>query len=481
MMRINALHRCIWHLSTACLLLVAAGCPQTPQPAPEPKASERARPLVLLVADDPELGKAIAREWQGRTEQELTVREVSFAEIAAASRLPADVVIFPTGWLGQLAERDLIVPLDPATLEQPEFEQRDIFEHVRLREMRWAGKTLATPLGSPQFLLCYRADLFAKLDLKPPTTWTEYQQIAERLADRANLGAFAPEEGKPWQGAIEPLAEGWAGQWLLARAAAYALHREQVSPLFRFDSLQPLIAEPSYVRALEELVAAAKVGRQREKRSTGQEAFAALCRGECAMAIGWPTGQADLAESAATNVAFAPLPGAREAFRTATKSWETRGEEESPSIPFLGVSGRMAAVTSSSADARRATGFVIWLAGREVSAQLAPHSSAITLFRNSQVAASGRWTPALSADGSRQYAETLAGVLAAPRALPPMNVPGRQEYLTALDEAVYQALAGQPAKVALSTAARQWQATTEKLGAEKQRRAIHRSLGLEKL
>lgn len=479
MMRINALHHLIWRLSAAAVLLVAAGCPKPPQAVQQPKTSER--PLVLLVADDPELGKAIAREWQGRTEQELTVRDVSLSEIAAASRLPADVVIFPAGWLGQLAERDLIVPLDPAALDQPEFEQRDIFEHVRLREMRWGGKTLATALGSPQFLLCYRADVFEKLDLKPPTTWTEYQQLAERLADRANLGTLAPAEGKPWQGAIEPLADGWAGQWLLARAAAYALHREQVSPLFRFDSLQPLIAEPSYVRALEELVAAAPAAGSSANRSTGQEAFAALCRGECAMAIGWPSGQADPALTVAPNIAFAPLPGAREAYRMATKTWETRGEDESISIPLLGISGRLAAVTSSSADARRATGFVIWLAGRDVSAQLAPHSAATTLFRNSQVAASGRWTPALSAEASRQYAETLAGVLTAPRVFPPLNLPGRPEYLAALDAAVHQALAGQPAKLALANAAQRWQETTDKLGLEKQRRANQRSLGLEKL
>src|SRR5262245_42813423 len=87
--------RCALRFATAALLMMFGGCP-TANNSPVPKpVSPPKQPLVLLVADDPDLGKAIAREWLGRTEEPLTVRDVSLKELNAANRLPADAVILP--------------------------------------------------------------------------------------------------------------------------------------------------------------------------------------------------------------------------------------------------------------------------------------------------------------------------------------------------------------------------------------------------
>jgi ABC-type glycerol-3-phosphate transport system substrate-binding protein len=428
--------------------------------------------LVVLVADDPPLADAIAREWRGRTEQELTVKPVTLQELHSASRLPGDAVIFPSGSVGSLAERGLIAPLENDALEDAEFNYRDIFAQLRLSELRWAGRTFAAPLGSPQLLLCYRADVFQKLDLSPPTDWPSYQQALKRLEE------LEPEQAalKP---AIEPLADGWAGQLLLARAAGYAMHRDQVSPLFKLGTTEPLIDQAPYVRALEELVEAAKTAEFSDLRATPAEAFTTLCEGRCAMALAWPA--AGVATGAVRDqhaeIAFAALPISRQAYRFATGSWDTRDRGDSSPIPLLCVAGRAAAVSTSSQDARRASGFVVWLASRDVSERVAAQSSAVTLFRQSQVAKSSRWTPQLNSDESRQYAETLAATLTASKAFPGLNIPGRGEYLTALDQAVYEALSGKPATAALHSAAERWREITAKLGAEAQRQAIGRSLG----
>jgi ABC-type glycerol-3-phosphate transport system substrate-binding protein len=460
--------------------LLLGGCPNATAPAPA-KNGAMAKPqaLVLLVVDDPTLGKAIAREWRGRTEEELTVRDVTMAEIAGASRLPGDAVIFPSGLIGQLAERGLISPLEPAILEDSEFNHRDIFDQIRLREMRWGGKTFATPLGSPQLLLVYRPDVFEKLAMTPPADWTEYQQAVERLAAQEAVGVLAPPADQPWRATIEPMADGWRGQLLLARAAAYAMHRDQVSPLFRFDSMTPLIDQPPYVRALEELVSAAKAGGFAEQRLAPAEVFAELSAGHGAMGIAWATAGLGDGSSADTQakVQFALLPGVKEAYRFATKAWEKRSDEDGDHVPLLSVAGRMAAVSSSSADQRGAEGVVVWLAGREVSQQLGPYSRATTLFRNSQTASSGRWTGGLSPEASRQYADVVAQTLSLPRAFPGLTLPGRADYLAALDEAVAEAISGKPAAEALTEAAKKWRAITDKLGMESQRKANRRSLG----
>jgi ABC-type glycerol-3-phosphate transport system substrate-binding protein len=390
-------------------------------------------------------------------------------------------VIFPSGLIGQFAQPGLLSPLEPAALDAAEFDQRDIFDQIRLREMKWGSRSFAVPLGSPQLLLAYRADIFEKLGLSPPADWAEYQALVERLSDRSSFADLA--EAESWHATIEPLADGFAGQLLLARAAAYALHREQVSPLFRFGTLEALIDLPPYVKALEELAAAAKTGGYGGQALSPQQAVAELQAGHCAMAVGWPAPDpaASAKQDAAggTKIAFAVLPGSARAYRFATKSWEDRVGDDSPHVPLLSVSGRMAGVSASAADPRRAQGFAIWLAGREVSEQIAPHSTETTLFRTSQIASARRWTGALPAAASRQYADTLAQTLTLPRAFPNVTLPGRADYLAALDRAVQQAVAGkQSPREALKEAAAAWNTITAGLGAETQQQANSRSLGL---
>lgn len=464
----------LW-LSAGLTLGTTVGCPRTSQrPATTQQAKTPPKPLVVLVADDPPLAEAIAREWRGRTEEELTVTQVKIDDLKKANRLPGDAVIFPNGELGQLAERGLLLPLENEALEDAEFNYRDIFDQVRLREMRWGGRTVAAPLGSPQLLLCYRADLFQEYNLAIPGDWKGYQQLVEQLVHLKSAVAMT---------AVEPLAEGWAGQMLLARAAGYVMHRDQVSPLFRLGTAEPLIGEAPFVRALEELVDATKLmGSKDAERMTPAAAFEALLSGKCGAAIAWPAaGMTEDAvrqpEANGRKLAFAPLPTSRQAYRFATSSWESREVEDTAPIPLLSISGRMAAVTTSTQDARRASGLVIWLAGRGVSERVSSQSSATTVFRQSHVTQSSRWTPQLTADESRKYAETLSETLGSTRAMPGLTIPGRTDYLAALDQAVYGALEGKPAAETLAAAAKRWQEITEKLSSESQRKAIAHSLG----
>ena len=174
----------------AVALLTATGCPdKTATPAANGRTPAKgSQPLVLLVVDDPHLGEAVAREWRGRTEQELTVHNATAARNRLRQAAAGRCVIFPSGLIGQLAERGLIVPLTTQSLDNADFNYRDIFDQLRLREMKWGDKTLAASLGSPQLLLAYRADILEKLQLSPPATWAEYQKAVAKLSDRAALG-----------------------------------------------------------------------------------------------------------------------------------------------------------------------------------------------------------------------------------------------------------------------------------------------------
>ncbi len=464
-------------------MVCAAGCPtNTPATNAPGTGGTSSSPFKLLVVDDAPLGQAIAREWHALSEQELDIQNVTRAELSQASRLPADIVVFPAGEIGTLVERELVRPLDEKTLEEQGFDRRDIFDQVRLREIVWGNKLVAAPLGSPRLLAVYRPDVFAQFSLTPPQTWKDYQAAAERLA----------AEGAPDHVAIEPLAEGWAGQMLVARAAAYVAHRDQVSSLFDYQTLDPLIATAPYVRALEEIVAANK-GRATDKLSTPADAWAAIRGGQAALAITWAHAAATpAARSAAANpggpapsgavsLAFAQLPGSSEVYTFSQKKWNTRESGEEIHVPLLAVSGRLAAVTTTTADATDAQKLLVWLSGSETSAIVAPASQATTLFRQSQIPAAGRFAGGLDARTAKAYADALVQASRLQRFVS-LRLPGRAEYLAALDKAVHEALLGEKSPAdALAAAAVTWREITGKLGIPAQQRALRRDLGLESL
>src|SRR5262249_53935861 len=151
------------------------------------------------------LSEAIARYWRATTERGLVARTATSQEGAAAGRLPADVGVFSTRLRGALAEKGLIFAVDGGGVGDTEFNGRDVFDQIRLLEMKWGKKTVATSLGSPQLLLAYRADLFEKLGIAAPADWKDYEQLTKRLADRTVLDNLVPEPDAAWHAALEPL------------------------------------------------------------------------------------------------------------------------------------------------------------------------------------------------------------------------------------------------------------------------------------
>lgn len=468
-------------LGVGLALLAAPGCggrPGTADPAKEKEAGKPSQPLTVVVVDDAELGKAIEAEWRSRTEGEVKIRQATTAEVTGTAPLPGDVIVFPTGLLGELVEGEQLLPLPAEVTQDEALNLRDIYPHIRLHEITWGGKTYALPLGSPQLVLAYRADIFEKLGITPPATWDEYQQVVTRLGKREELGELAPSADQPWRATLEPLGEGFAGQLLLARAAAYAAHKEQLSPLFDLDKLRPLVDQPPYVRALDELAAAA-AGQPAE--GTPQSAWREMLAGHCGMALCWPV--PDLRASAEGNkirIGFAELPGSPAVYSQSESKWQQRGSDEDPRVPLLGMAGRLAGVAATAENEVGAQALVAWLAGPEVGGHLATRSESTTVFRASQESLAGKFVlPADAAIGG-QYALAVHAGQFRPQWSPGVRLPGREEYLVALDKAVQSKLKGETESApALAAAAKKWEEVTARRGVKEQKRALENSLGLQ--
>jgi len=508
------------------LALFLAGCPSN-QSKSNSKRNEqplKGLKLRLLVVDDAALADAAGRlrgEWNTQTGSELEVAQAASKDLEAAKSLSADAVIAPSYLLGSLAEEDLL-----ASVPQTFLENRDwisLFDLLKLREATWGRqaetKTKGVPFGSPVLVCYYRPDLLQTLGRRPPQTWREYQELVKLLSSQKPAG-----DG-PWNSTLEPLAPGWAGLVLLSRAAPYAKHRESFSTLFNIDTMEPLLTTPAMQQALEELVAAAKAGTIDPLAMDPAAVRAAFWKGQCGMALTWPTAandgetqradaekpsvaaKSETSPTSETNTAetkpaetkaaaetasaapavsvtpipigFAELPGTERVYNLSSREWNTRADDEDTHVPLLNLAGRLGMVNNKSANTEAAFQLRPWLADNRTSLQVSAASPFTTVFRRSQADAIGDWVekavPQAAAD---QYLAATSTTLCREQWLAALPLPGRADYLAALDEAVHAAVRGQKSPAdALLQANDAWKKITEKLGMERQRSAYRHSLG----
>ena len=193
------------------------------------------------------------------------------------------------------------------------------------------------------------------------------------------------------------------------------------------------------------------------------------------MAISWPTGSTPpqspvpLSSKGAGGVAiagFAELPGATEVYSLSSNAWEPRGDDAGQHVPLLGIAGRMGVVRAESPHADAAFELLLWLADPQWGSQVFAGSPATTLYCRSQVGSPKAWVESsVSATAARQYAEQTAETLSRRQFLASLRVPGRADYLAALDEAVQAAVLGkQKPAAALKGAAEKWREISRRFG-----------------
>jgi hypothetical protein len=324
--------------------------------------------LRVLVVNEPELVEEITRlrgEWAEQATGELTAAASSWNEVAAAKSLDADVVIFPSRYLGELCTRGWLRPVRPNALESDDLHADDFFPIVRQHLIKWGGEEVALPLGIQSITGGDKVEAHPALSL-------------------------------------------------LALAAPRAVTHERLGVLFDAKTMKPRITEPAFVAALAEMTAA----------------------------IHQPVGTS------------------------------TKVSPSSDAVPVLGYADRLVAVTASSRNAASAFKLLAWLAQADVSAQLARAGDGVLPVRRS-TAASARWYDAnTTAEQRRQLAETLEQTLGGERFLMIPRIPGVNEYLGALDEAVNASIRGglEP-KDALEKAAQRWEEITNTRGRDRQREA----------
>ena len=481
----------------AVLALALVGCGEKARAADRPAEPPfKGKKLVVGVIGANELIPALRSqqgEWSASSGAEVEFREAKAAEVDGL-----DVLVFPGEELGGFIDRSAIVSLPeskflpPAPTEKPgesasseapdAFNFRDIAPAYRDQVAKYGKEIQALPLGGSCLVLAYRRDAFenatnqaeakaAGITLEPPKTWEELDALAKFFHNRDWERTGKPKAGIALAWGADT--EGIANTIVLSRAAALGQHRDQYSFLFS-DRMEPRIATPPFVEALDTIVALAKFGPPEAKKFDAAAAREAFRTGAVPLLI-------DRAEmltkwSEGKPVGTSPLPGSLRIYNPDRKNWETVSRPFVPAyLPHGG--GWLVGVASKSANRDAAIDFIQYYAGPDITNRLRSEAAFPMLAtRNAQLGQGFTNPRAASGVDARPWADAVSRSINAVRVVVGLRIPEADGYLADLTTGRLAAFNGQPAAEALKKVEDAWTARTKTLGTERQTWHYRRSL-----
>lgn len=472
-------------LATALLLLTGCAPSSNPTARPQVKADEGPpASLEILVVGDSQLAAQVARGWEAEGRGAARVRELTAAawQEDYAVDPQVDLVVFPAELQSEALARGLFLEVPSEVWNGPDLNKAELLSHFRTDLTRFGNKIYTAPLGAPQLVLVYRADVLAALGVAPPRTWTELDELVGKLSAASELKAAA-DASLP-RAVAQPLAGDWAANVLLARVAAAVSGHGRLSTVVNVETLKPLVdSEPflaalSAMRAWEELRTAAG---PTEPYADPAAVYQALVGGEVAFGITWPSAQfAAKATAASRELRVARLPAAAEWFDASSGSWQPHGENDQPAVEYLGFGGLVVGVSRNSLHAPEAFNFLAWLGSKRTSLQLSTQSPRTGPFRSSQLANPVRWVgESLVPEAAEQYAAALRRTHEERLVMTFPKLPGQRAYVQALATAARQAATGKlTAAEAAAEAVAEFNRLTESLGGpQRQSRLLREAEG----
>ena len=435
-------------------LLVAlcsgVGCTPPVKPAAETPAKVAAAPATLevLVVSDPQLAGQVARSWQAEGGGAAKVSELSLedwvkSDFAVESKV--DVVVFPAELQSEVLAKEPFLELPTNLWNGTEINKAELLSHFRTDLTKYRNKNFVVPLGAPQLLLVYRADVLAALQVEPPTTWSELDSLVARLGEveelKSDAGGVLP------RAVGQPAGGNWAAHVALARVAGAISGHGRLSTVVNVETFKPLVDSPPFVEAFGAMAQWEKTrakGGVEKPYADPEAVFRGLAQGDLALGITWPSIHfAGDAGKSFEQLRIARLPAVAKWFDGGSGEWRAHGEEDQRAVDYLGFSGLSAGVSRNSLHASESLNFLAWLCSKRISLQLSTQSELTGPFRSSQLANPVRWVgESLQPETVDQYAEAIRQTHADRLIMTFPKMPGQRQYLAALASAASKAAEG---------------------------------------
>ncbi len=467
------------------LIAVSFGC----QPAEDDdtpaqtqnQVNEKTQTVRLLSLDDSQqLAARVAQVWKAQStgDVEITYAESTTLFADESGTIPeCDVVLYPNVLLGELLARQAVQPLDVNILSELGADRRAMLRHDRTTVVQSGKAIYGASLGTPMLMLLYRRDVLEQLKLEVPQSWRQYREAKDALK---SAGELKSPDGKPLPtGVCEPNAETWLAEYFFARAAGSLVRQGRLSSYFDVESMKSLINTPPFVDALEQIVAEHSL--QNRDEMTPSDCYEAIVKGEAAFAITWPSSQPTIESVAEVfPIGVAALPGAARVYDYREQIWKLSPTGEVHSTPLVPIAGRIASITSNTRRLKTAQRFVAWLMTAEANREFSTEFPDTLFAQSAQLSSPFAWVnEQLPREAAQQMADVIRSNHEHSFTMYNLRIPGRAEYLRILSEAIRSALNGRATpQSALDSAAEQWDALTDKLDRDRQRKFFQDSIRL---
>jgi multiple sugar transport system substrate-binding protein len=402
-----------------------------------------------------------------------------------------DMILFPVGYIGDFAGGGYLTPLDDYIESDKDIMWDDIMPAYRDRIANWAGETVAVPVDGDLHTTVVRTELMENAEyskdfkakygyaIKLPDTWDEYYDMCEF----AN-GWDWDGDGQIEYGAGEAQNKGGQSYWIfLSRALSYACIPGQAGTVFDPDTMEPLINNPGFVKALEDwkkLIDVSIPGSTNMDVTGTRELYLS---GDVFGTIDWgdvPELNASAPESKVKNH-FATIinPGVTEVWNRVTQKWQEFPEVNK--APFLAFGGWAFAITATSENQDLAYKFISYVSTPEKSlGAVLEARSARQPYRKSHFSDLEKWKEFGFTDPQKEYINAVNETLSHPNVRADLRIPGTGRYYDALDVGIARVFSGElSAQESLDGVAEKWNEITDELGREKQLEYYRDSMGLK--
>jgi len=410
-----------------------------------------------------------------------------------------DTSIAGAWWLGDLVEGDFILPYD-------QWYNAEGFPQWDIEDVQPGPRSLLT-YGDHMYMVAndhdgqvmyYRRDLIEDPEhqaafeaeygypLGVPKTWDEFRDVAEYF-DGKDLNG----DGQPDDGLTLHLKVGGQGMFHFMSFAGPFVIGPDNPHLFWFDpeTMEPLVMSPGHQRAMETLIDLTQFGPEAMMAWSLGESWDHFLRGEAALTFTWGDLGA-LAQEEGSQVkgktGAAPMPGTMEYYDVTAGEWKQTDE---PNMVGNTTGGSWAGVINKFSDAPEATYYLLALMATQP-------KSTVYAQRGWDGVDPGRFSHYLPPDGTasldayiaagwdeqdvKDYTKAYFDNFGADLQVPYLRIPGAFEYWTALDIHLSEAATGQStAEEALSATYDDYEAITDRLGRDLQKKSYLASLNLE--
>jgi ABC-type glycerol-3-phosphate transport system substrate-binding protein len=433
-------------------------------------------PLTVLVIGETSIGPKLQRQWKSRMDGDLTVvdqLESEWRNNDFSIGADVDLIIYPTTFIGELAESGKIAKVDYKVWNSDEIDKGSYLDHYARSIVRHGNQPMAIPLGNPHWSMLLDRSKFSDLTAKNvdpismPKTWSELKDSVDKLQGKVEL----------------PLAEGWAGHALLCRSAPNVRTVGSFSVLFDRATMKPQVASPPFVEALESLKSMAT---ENSLNATPDMTFQAVHRGEAVAALGWPakanpriSGDDSASVEQRGSLVLTTVPGENRIYDFRRKEWKNQIATSNQNVDVVGFSGLIASMVADNRREYSAIEFLKWVSDSKIILSVLTDSPKTGPVRVNHLGNIGKWTgESVSLDLADEYAAVVREVHQRNLVVLFPRIPGSHRYYASLDAGVRSALSGKlSSQQALDSVAKQWEEITDSIGRKKQIEAMRRESG----